>query len=184
MEIQKEIISKIERDYFFIEGQLDVKNPQYFINKIEEGIKKDDNLNHQTNVRGHHTAWNCFSFDKEFHILLFKLLNYIDTLENSLTITKQHFRLSEAWGVREGFGEYSQKHHHLPAFFSGTIYLNDHPQKLFFPELNRTITPTCGKFVLFSSFFLHYTNRNLTDKYKYAIPFNFKYRTVDDMPVK
>ena len=56
MDIEKEIISKIERDYFFIEGQLDVKNPQYFINKIEEGIRKDDNLNHKTNVRGHHTA--------------------------------------------------------------------------------------------------------------------------------
>ena len=183
MKIEKEIISKIERDYFFIEGQLDVKNPQYFINKIEEGIKKDDNLNHQTNVRGHHTAWDCFNFDKEFQILLLQLLNYMDTLEDN-QLLRQQYSLWTSWGIREGFGEFSQKHHHLPAFFSGTIYLNDHPQKLFFPELNITIAPTCGKFVLFSSFFWHSTERNLTDKYKYAIPFNFKYKTVADSPIK
>ena len=38
MRIEKEIKSKLERDYFFVVGSLDDVDTGYFINKIEEGI--------------------------------------------------------------------------------------------------------------------------------------------------
>ena len=75
MNIQKEIKSKIERDYFFIEGTVDL-DAKYFINKIEEGIK-DSPLNYKTNVKGQHTSWKFFLNDKNFRVILVKLIDFI-----------------------------------------------------------------------------------------------------------
>ena len=58
MEIKKAIRSKIERDYFFVVGDIDL-DAKYFINKIEEGIK-DSPLNYKTNIQGKMTDWNFF----------------------------------------------------------------------------------------------------------------------------
>ena len=49
MEIKKEVISKIEREYFFVVGDLDVDAP-YFIDKINKSVEGKDNINYKTNV--------------------------------------------------------------------------------------------------------------------------------------
>ena len=50
--------------------------------------------------------------------------------------------------------------------------MNDHPQKLDFPDINESITPEEGRFVMFSSFLNHKAKRNVVEKAKYAIAFN------------
>jgi len=173
MEIQKEIKSKIERDYFFIEGMLDL-DAKYFINKIEEGIKGSP-LSYKTNVKGQHTSWTFFLNDEKFQIILLKLIDCIEELK----LVSHKFRIKDAWGLKEGFGEHTQKHDHLPALISGIIYLNNHSQKLYLPDIKTEIIPQCGKFILFSSFLNHYTKRNIINENKYAISFNFQYEFMD-----
>ena len=99
----------------------------------------------------------------------------IDYLEE-LNIDLDKFYLEDSWGVVLGFGDYTKKHHHCTltsSFLSGVIYLHDHPQKLYFPEINQEIIPQKGRFVFFSSYLLHYTNRNIQKTKKYALSFNF-----------
>ena len=47
-------------------------------------------------------------------------------------------------------------------------------QELIFPQINQKVKPEKGKFVVFSSELRHKTNRNNSDKNKYALSFNFK----------
>ena len=56
MKIDKEILSKIPRDYIFVSGTLDI-NTKYFKKRIDEGVKVST-LNHKTNVFGRHTEWH------------------------------------------------------------------------------------------------------------------------------
>ena len=174
MKIEKEIVSKIPTDYLFVSGVIDL-DPQYFKKRIDEGVKTS-NLNYKTNVYGRHTDWEFFNRDKEFLVLLFQMLDHLETL----TINLQPFFLRNAWGLIEGLGEYTKKHHHEPNYISGAIYLNDHPQKLYFPDIKQEITPEIGRFALFSSFLSHHTKRNLTEKEKYAISFNFRNAVVEE----
>jgi hypothetical protein len=174
MKIEKEIVSKIPTDYLFVSGVIDL-DPQYFKKRIDEGVKTS-NLNYKTNVYGRHTDWEFFNRDKEFLVLLFQMLDHLETL----TIDLQKFFLRNAWGLIEGLGEYTKKHHHEPNYISGAIYLNDHPQKLYFPDIKQEITPEIGRFALFSSFLSHHTKRNLTEKEKYAISFNFRNAVVEE----
>ena len=129
MIVDKEIVSKIPRDYIFITGGFDI-DPKYLKQRIEEGVK-ESKLNYKTNVVGKHTEWKFFNKDKH-------------------------------------------------SYLSGVLYLHDHSQKLYFPDIKQEITPTTGRFVLFSSFLNHYTKRNLEDKEKYAISFNFKSVSIGD----
>tara|TARA_R110000737_G_C14320008_1_gene439500 strand:- start:43 stop:561 length:519 start_codon:yes stop_codon:yes gene_type:complete len=168
MEIQKEIKSKIERDYFFIEGTIDL-DAKYFINKIEEGIKNSP-LNHKTNVRGKMTPWKYFLEDKNFAVILLQIIDCIEELK----LVDRSFHIHDVWGLKTEFGEHTQVHDHFPAIISGSIYLNTHSQTLYFPDIKKEIIPQCGKFVIFSSFLDHYTKRNITDEKKYAIAFNFE----------
>ena len=170
MEIQKEIKSKIEQDYFFIEGTLDL-DCEYFINKIEEGIKKSTIPIGKTSVKGGMTDWDFFVKDKKFHPILVEIIDCIEQLK----LVKHKFSIQSVWGVRTGFGEYAQEHDHLPSLISGVIYLRDHSQKLCFPQIKKEIIPQCGKFALFSSFLNHYNRRNIIDENKYGIAFNFQY---------
>tara|TARA_R110000824_G_C14929033_1_gene648523 strand:+ start:61 stop:597 length:537 start_codon:yes stop_codon:yes gene_type:complete len=178
MKIQQEILSKIERDYFFIVGTIDI-DANYFINKIEEGIKYSP-LNFKTNVVGQMTEWKFFRGDKKFIDTIFKFLDYLDNNK----ITKEAYFLKEAWGIKESFGGYTKEHNHFPSYLSGSIYLNNHSQKLYFPDIKKEVEPKKGTFVLFSSFLKHYTNRNNTNKSKYALAFNFDYTTIDDIGSK
>ena len=168
MKIEKEIVSKIPTDYIFVSGLIDL-DPQYFKKRIDEGVKTSA-LNYQTNVYGRHTNWEFFNRDKEFLVLLFQMIDYLETL----AIDLQKFYLHNAWGLIEGLGEHTKRHHHGPSYISGAIYLNDHPQKLYFPDIKQEITPKPGRFALFSSFLIHHTERNLIEKEKYAISFNFR----------
>ena len=168
MKIEKEIVAKIPRDYLFVSGILDV-DAKYFKRRIEEGVKAS-RINYQTNVYGKHTEWEFFNKDKEFNVLLFQMIDHLETL----TIDLQRFYLKNAWGIIEGIGEYTQRHHHEPNYISGVIYFNNHPQKLYFPDIKQEITPQTGRFAIFSSFLNHHTKRNIVDKDKYGISFNFR----------
>ena len=168
MKIEKEIVAKIPRDYLFVSGILDV-DAKYFKSRIEEGVKASS-INYQTNVYGKHTEWEFFNKDKEFNVLLFQMIDHLETL----TIDLQRFYLKNAWGIIEGIGEYTQRHHHEPNYISGVIYFNNHPQKLYFPDIKQEITPQTGRFAIFSSFLNHHTKRNIVDKDKYGISFNFR----------
>ena len=100
MKIEKEIVAKIPRDYLFVSGILDV-DAKYFKRRIEEGVKASS-INYQTNVYGKHTEWEFFNKDKEFNVLLFQMIDHLETL----TIDLQRFYLKNAWGIIEGIGEY------------------------------------------------------------------------------
>ena len=69
MIIYKDIQKKVPRDYFFIQGkiQLDAK---YFINKINQSCGSKENLNHITNVKGNMTPFDFFKNDPNFTKLL------------------------------------------------------------------------------------------------------------------
>ena len=169
MIVDKEIISKTYRDYLFISGIMDI-NAKYFKKRIDESVHNSNlNLNYQTNVFGKQTGWKFFNNDETFIASLLELLDYIEELNLKL----EKFYLEDSWGLIEGFGNYTKKHTHGPSYLSGVLYLNDHHQKLFFPEIKQEITPQKGRVILFSSFLTHYTKRNLTDIKKYAISFNF-----------
>ena len=49
MKVNKFIRSKIERDYFFIKGNLNI-DCEYFITEIEKGIQRSDNKSFKTNT--------------------------------------------------------------------------------------------------------------------------------------
>ena len=175
MEIDKEILSKIPRDYIFVSGILDL-DPKYFKKRIDEGVKIS-NLNHKTNVFGKHTEWKYFNEDKEFAVLLFQMIDHLE----SLPIKLNSFFLLESWGIIEGIGGHTIRHDHEPRYLSGIIYLNDHHQKLYLPDIKQEITPQPGRFAIFSSFLEHYTKRNIKKKEKYAISFNFQITQVGDI---
>ena len=48
MKIEKEMVSKLPREYLFVSGILDL-NVKYFKKRIEEGVKAS-NINSKTNV--------------------------------------------------------------------------------------------------------------------------------------
>ena len=174
MIIDKEIISKIPRDYLFVSGLVDL-DPKYFKKRIEEGVKASS-LNYKTNVYGRHTEWNFFNEDKEFVVLLFQMIDHIE----SLSINLNNFFLKDSWGIIEGIGDHTKRHDHGTCYLSGVLYLNDHPQKLYLPDIQQEITPKVGRFAIFSSFLQHYTKRNIGDKEKYAISFNFQSTQMGD----
>ena len=168
MIIDKEIISKVSRDYIFVTGMLDIDS-KYFKKKVDEGVQHSS-INYKTNVYGKHTEWKFFNSDKQFLVLLLEIIDYLE----NLNIELEKFILENSWGLIENFGNYTKKHNHGPYYLSGVLYLNDHHQKLYFPEIKQEIIPQAGRFVIFSSFLQHQTKRNLKHKSKYAISFNFK----------
>ena len=166
MFITKHIEKKINVDYFFIEGTIQIDS-NYFINKIESSINSLDNLNYKTNIKDKMTPFKFFNNDSVFLDLLPKFIDYID--EN---IVLQRYRLLEAWGFRVGHGGRTTFHNHIGALWSGAIYLNDHEQTLDFPAIDKKVKPADGRFVLFSSFLEHGCKKNLTHNYKYGLSFN------------
>ena len=162
---------QILRNCFFIKGTLTDINTKYFIDKIEEGIKEETNLSHHTSVQGGMTSWRFFNNDKEFHKVIFKLMDYI---EDSKIIDNKKYYLEASWGIKEGFGNFTRLHEHIPSILSGVIYLSHANQKLYFPEINENIDPSPGSFALFPGFLKHGTkHRSSDDSVKYGIAFNF-----------
>ena len=172
MKIDKEIISKVKCDYIYLTGYVSL-NSKYLINKIEKGIQ-NSNYNFKTNVVGYMTDFRFFNEELLKTDFMYQLF---DKLDNYKFLDR--YMLDESWGVKESYGCYTKEHTHKQSNISGVIYLNNHNQELIFPEINQSIKPEKGRFVIFSSFLKHYTKRNLENNNKYAIAFNLKYKTYD-----
>ena len=93
MEIQRFFNKKIKIDYFFIVGKIDI-DADYFIKKIKEGVKKEDNMNYLTNVNGAMTSWDYFNNDEKFTVVLSKFIEYVDK-----NLDLQKYALKDAWGL-------------------------------------------------------------------------------------
>lgn len=169
MEVIKYIERKIQTSVFFFETKLDIaKDKNYLIAKIEEGIKSNTNNNYTTNVKGKMTDWKYFVNDQIF----FKYL-----VQGS-QIIKDFFDISfskmpEAWGIKMIELDYTARHNHANNNYSGILYLNDTETLTSFYQLNLSIKPKEGTFLLFSGLLDHGTERHIGNIPKYAIPFNF-----------
>mgnify|MGYP003114419365 FL=1 len=166
MHISKELQKKVQKDYFFIKGQLDI-DCNYFIQKIKQGVEEKENMSYRTNVKGKMTSWKFFNEDQNFLKILRKFINYIDD-----NYTFPPYSVKDSWGFINLPGEKTNFHNHHEAIFSGVIYLNDCEQPLLFNEINEKIDPKPGSFGLFSSWLYHGCNVNDTDNCKFGISFN------------
>jgi hypothetical protein len=178
MIIENHIESETLLDYFFIEGTIDLDD-KYFIEKIKEGVKQEDNNNFKTYVRDQMTSYHFFNKDKKFLNLCRQFIKYIDDRYNL-----GDFHLRDSWGYRIGPGNKTDLHTHLHAIWSGALYLHDHSQLLEFPDINKKIRPSKGKFVLFSSFLKHKAEKNESNEIKWGISFNFFFGHGDKVIVK
>jgi hypothetical protein len=160
--IEKDLLRKV----CLYEIQLEVDD-KYFINEIEDSLKKV-NLYYKTNVKGTMTAWNAFCENKKFLNVLQEGVQYI-----SKYIQFGKSSLESAWGLKIEKGDYTERHNHATSSFSGILYLNDVDQELIFPDLNLSVKPKKGTFLIFSPWLDHMTDINKSDLVKYAIAFNF-----------
>jgi len=165
--INKHFEKKILRDYFFIQGVVDI-DANYFIKKIEEGIKKEDNMSFKTNVKDQMTSYTYFNHDEEFGKIISQFIAYVDK-----NISLRHYYLTDSWGIKVSPNGETVEHDHASSLWSGVIYLHDHEQTLYFPEIDQTIKPEKGSFALFNGFLKHKAIKNHTNKIKYGISFNF-----------
>ena len=172
MKVNKFIKSKIKRDYFFVTGKVPI-DTKYFIEEIEKGIKQKENLSFRTNLLSEMTHYEYFM--KNEHLLKI-ILNFMDLIDEQKLTNYKQYELTDAWGFKQQFGNYTREHDHMPAAISGAIMLSEHSQHLFFPEINQTLECEPGNFALFSSFLLHKNKRNKTDKVRYGLSFNWYYR--------
>jgi hypothetical protein len=168
MEVIKYIERKVKKDSFFFETKLDIsKDKNYFISKIEDGIKLENNKNYMTNVKGKMTDWNYFVKDQIFINYLVEGCNKIKKF-----LTLNEVLLMDAWGIKITKKDYTASHDHATNHYSGILYLNDSNTLTFFPDLKLDIKPKEGTFILFSSILIHSTEEHLENIPKYAIPFN------------
>lgn len=168
--IEKEVLKK----YFFIEGQVDI-NSSYFIEKITEGFKQKENKSGQTNIQGLMTSFTYFNKDPEFVKILKTLTAYIDT-----EIKLNSYYLKNSWGFCTNKNEKTHYHNHEPQMFSGVLYLNNHDLCLNFNEINKSVKPDKGTFVLFSSFLKHGTGVSYSEDTRWGISFDFSWVQLDD----
>ena len=168
MKIIKDIQKKVEKPCFFIECEVKTPHLNYFINGIEKGIESEHNRNYKTNVKGKMTSWYWFAKDSNFIDIVQEGIDYLDEHGPSLP----PYLLKEAWGIKTGFRDKTNRHSHVAAVVSGVYYLNDNDQTLYFPELKIEVEPKKNKLVMFSAFLDHYTNLNKQKTEKYAIAFN------------
>jgi hypothetical protein len=170
MIITKHKESKIQTDYFFVTGNIPNINTNYFINKIEEGIKQENALNGRIIVRGYMTSGTYFNEDKEFFKLLHPMMDYFE--KNNFS--DRQYRIKDSWGIKETFGHFTQGHDHRESLWSGIIYLSNVDQSLIFKDINEEIEAKVGNFAFFSPLLHHETkNRVRNDEIKYGMAFNF-----------
>ena len=94
MKVNKFIRSKIERDYFFVKGKLNI-DCKYFITEIEKGIQRNDNQSFKTNLMSEMTSYKYFMADRKFQEMLLPISDMID--DNNFCGVKP-WNLSDAWG--------------------------------------------------------------------------------------
>ena len=175
MEIKKHKESFIKRNYFFVQGNISNIDAKYLCEAIDKGVQEKNNKTNQTNVIGHMTDWKYFINDNQFLKCVMPLMDYVE--KNQLL--SNNWGLLEAWGVKETFGMYTNKHDHDPAIWSGVIYLSKSSQSLIFPQINEEVDAEIGNFVIFSSFLEHETKHRISNlDQKYGIAFNFTRKAV------
>ena len=167
MQIHRHIEKKIKTDYFFIEGTIDVDS-DYFLDQIDKGIVREDNLSNRTSVRDQMTSFDYFNQDEKFIKILHTFMDFLDK-----NIPMSRYRLTDAWGYRMNSGGETREHDHKPNLWSGVLYLNSHKQTLDFSQINYSVKPEKGKFVIFSSILLHKSEKHRENNPKYGISFNF-----------
>ena len=165
----RQIKTTITRDAFYLDGKINI-DTDYFIKKIDQGVINSAN-NFKTNVKGLMTPWDYFIEDDKFLKIFLHIINNFEhhSCVNPCLID---WKLQDCWGLKEMTGHYTQKHEHLPCLLSGVIYLNNVEQELIFDDINIRLRPEAGSFAIFSSNLNHHTERNLEDKFKYALAFN------------
>ena len=168
MIITKEFNRKVERDYFFIQGILNIDS-QYFIQKIKESCASKDNNNYKTNIKGLMTPFEFFKQDQKF--LTEVIIPVIDYVDENYKLNNYH--ILDAWGFEVRPKEKTEFHDHQGALWSGVIYLNNCEQPLEFPQIKQKMKPQEGAFCVFNSFLSHGCKRNLDNISKFGISFNF-----------
>ena len=116
------------------------------------------------------TSYTYFNQDKEFGKIISQFIGYIDK-----NISLRRYHLIESWGIKVNPNGETVEHDHAGSLWSGVLYLHDHEQTLYFPEIDQKVKPEKGSFALFSGFLRHKAITNHTDKIKYGISFNFIY---------
>jgi len=167
--IESLIRKKAKIDCFVVELQFKV-NSDYFIEKIEQGIHEENNLNYETNVEGKMTRWNYFVEDFELLLMLKTGLTHI---EKDLPFFPKS-KLWNAWGNRISLNDCVKPHNHSIATLSGVFYLNDSNQNLYFDEMDIVIKPKKGKLIFFSPILKHYTKISTSIEPRYSIAFNYQ----------
>ena len=168
MKISEHITDKVSVDYFFITGKIDL-NAEYFINKIKESCQSEDNMNYKTNIQSLMTPFKFFSQDQNFLNLL---QNFIELIDNNYNFASYH--VTDAWGFEVKKNENTKYHAHARSIWSGVLYLNSSTQELKFPEINKSVKPERGVFVLFSPFLMHGCEPNKEEISKFGISFNLE----------
>ena len=167
MEITKHYRVPIQCDSCFVEGIVDdnLVDTDYFIKKIDEGVKEKNNMSNKTNVVGGMTSWKYFIEDKKFTDILKIIFDFLPN--NDLP----DLVLLDAWGIKMEEGHRTREHYHKVDDYSGTIYFNDSDVALQFPLLKVNVIPKKNKFLFFSGQLLHRAPP-LTKGTRYAIAFN------------
>ena len=166
MIIEKVLNKKVQKEYFFIKGKIDL-NSEYFINKIKSCWGTEQQRTSFTNVKGLMTSWDYFNNDEEFFKIISQLIYCIDS-----QINLSPYKLVESWGLELKKNQYTAFHDHQSRYWSGVIYLNSSQQDLIFPEIKEKIKPEPGAFGMFSAFLQHGCELNKEDTSKYAMSFN------------
>jgi hypothetical protein len=165
MRLIKEINRKVEREYVFVTGQLDI-DVFYFIEKIKKGVDEKDNMSYQTNIQGKMTSYTYFNDDLKFIDIIRKFNKYMDS-----NFMLPQYDLKDSWGYILHPGEKTRFHEHN-SVYSGSIYLNDCEQPLYFPEIKQQVIPKPGVFCIFSGWLQHGCEINDTDNFKFGLSFN------------
>jgi len=174
MIINQEFNGKVQKEYFFIKGILDI-DCQYFIEKIKESCASKQNNNYKTNIRALMTPFKLFKEDEKFlKEITLPLIDYIDKNYN----LKKYY-VWDAWGFEVRPGEKTNFHDHQSSLWSGVVYLNNCEQPLEFPEINQVCRPQKGAFCVFNSFLLHGCKKNQDNVSKFGISFNFNEPNLD-----
>jgi hypothetical protein len=169
MLIEKEIYKPYKINYFFIKGKIQIDS-EYFIKKIQEACRSNDNLNHKTNLSGLMTNFKCFNKDELFINTISPLIEYVS---NNKYVENPYF-LKDAWGFEQIYLSDTKIHNHSNSAISGTIYLNDHKQSLEFPDIGEKVKCEKGSFAIFSSFLPHRCGINLYKTPRFGLSFNFE----------
>ena len=165
------IIQHVERPVavqtIFVEAEVENLNCQYFIDKIEEALKLENNMTQLTNVKGKMTDWTTFLQDPILTELFWKFFTSLDYDFN------YHIECNNAWGIKMEEGNYTKVHDHALSRWSSILYLTDSQTPIIFPELNKSIFPRKGLLLFFNGFLKHKTPRIKKGEVKYALPCNF-----------